>query len=183
MTASLWTIPLLPKLVSLAASLMRSTIATARPRAWSASAAETPTNPEPSTITSIVCDGTWKASPSAAPGASILDARSYRPRGEWFPTRAHSHDPALFPPRDDRGLVARDALSHLVRDRGSRLRRAGRDRRDPEGGGQGHLGERRKGRVRRRAHRRDREGRQARRHRVPDPSRRIHRPRFPFRPP
>ena len=52
----------------------------------------------------------------------------------------------------------------------------------PESGGEGDLGERVEGQVRRRADRRDREGDPARRDRLPDPPRRIHRPRRALRP-
>ena len=91
-------------------------------------------------------------------------------------------DPALFPPRDGRDLVAGDAVPHLVRDRGACGGRAGRARGDPEVGGRGDLeGEGR--RVRRRPHRRDRGGDQARRDRVPDASRRARRRRGALRAP
>ena len=50
-------------------------------------------------------------------------------------------DPALFPPRDGRDLVAGDALPHLVRDRGACRRRHGRARHHPEGGRQDDLGQ------------------------------------------
>jgi hypothetical protein len=53
------------------------------------------------------------------------------------------------------GLVAGDALSHLVRDRGRGRRRDGRDRPDPEGRRR-RSGRRATSQVRRRAHRRDR---------------------------
>jgi hypothetical protein len=46
--------------------------------------------------------------------------------------RLPRYDPALFPPRNGRHLVAGDEVPHLVRDRGACLRRAGRARRDPE---------------------------------------------------
>ena len=84
-------------------------------------------------------------------------------------------DPPLFPPRDDRALVAGDALSHLVRDRGRGGRGDGRDRPHSEGGGEGDPKQGRQGQVRRRADRRDRKDDQARRHRLPHPPRRIHR--------
>ena len=49
--------------------------------------------------------------------------------------------PALHPPRNGGDLVAGDALSHLVRDRGACRRRHGRARHHPEGGGQDDLGQ------------------------------------------
>ena len=83
-----------------------------------------------------------------------------------------SDDPALFPPRDGRDLVAGDQVPHLVRDRGACGRRPGRARGDPEGRGRGDLEGEGRG-VRRRPHRRDRGGDEARRDRVPDASRRA----------
>ena len=85
-------------------------------------------------------------------------------------------DPALFPPRDGRDLVAGDALPHLVRDRGARRRRHGRARHHPEGSRQENLGKGQGRQIRRRAHRRDRGRGQARRHRLPDASLRDRRP-------
>ncbi len=82
---------------------------------------------------------------------------------------------ALHPPADGGDLVAGDAVSHLVRDRGACRRRHGRTRHDPEGGGEEDLGKGQCGEIRHRAHRRDRARGQARRHRLPDPSCRIRR--------
>src|SRR5579863_8435996 len=55
--------PLFPKLVSPAAWGRRSISATARPRAESASAPDTPTIPAPSTMASTWCEGMKKLSP------------------------------------------------------------------------------------------------------------------------
>src|ERR1700677_2002041 len=137
-TPSVWMMPLLPKLVSPAASGRRSTSATVRPRAWSASAAETPTIPAPSTITSTVSEGIRR--PFSSFGRLILQ----RPRPARFSPsvpidpapkeqteRGIADDPALFPHRADRRLVAGAALPHLVRDRSLCVGGDGRDRRHP----------------------------------------------------
>ena len=76
----------------------------------------------------------------------------------------------------------RDALPHLVRDRGLCREAHGRARSHSQGIGEGDLGEGRQGEVRRRAHRRDREDDEARRHRLSHPSRRVHRRRRALRP-
>src|SRR5580693_5248595 len=140
--------PLLPKLVSPAASGRRSTSATVRPRAWSASAAETPTIPAPSTITSTVSEGIRR------PFSSFGRLTLQRPRPARFSPsvpidpapkeqteRGIADDPALFPPRDDRRLVVQDTLPHLVRDRSLCVGGDGRDRRHPESRGEDDLGE------------------------------------------
>src|SRR6202789_1252996 len=157
--------PLLPKLVSPAASGRRSTSATVRPRAWSASAAETPTIPAPSTMTSTVSEGIRR------PFSSFGRLTLQRPRPARFSPSVPidpapkeqtesvvANDPALFPPRDDRRMVARDALPNLVRDRSLRVRSDGRDRRNPKSSREDDLGEGFEGQVRRGSNRRDREG-------------------------
>src|ERR1700735_1317122 len=113
--------PLLPKLVSPAGSGSRSTSGTVRPRDWSASAAETPTIPAPSTMTSTECEGmglvfsfTDARRVAMARPARFSTAVPIDPAPKEQTESFVANDPALFPPRDDRSLVARDALPHLV---------------------------------------------------------------------
>ena len=78
-------------------------------------------------------------------------------------------------------LGPRDALSHLVRDRGARGLRHGRAGPDPQERGQGHLGQGLQGQVRHGPHRRDRARGQARRHRLPHAPGRARRTRGALR--
>ena len=84
--------------------------------------------------------------------------------------------PRYTRPEMARDLGPRDAVSHLVRDRGACRLRHGRPRPDPQGSGQGHLGEGLQGPVRSRAHRCHRARGEARRHRLPHASGRTRRP-------
>ena len=119
----------------------------------------------------------------ARAGANILVAGSaiFRGDGTYAENIAalrdaaavdRAHDPALFAPRNGGDLVAGNPLPHLVRDRGPRPRRHGDDRHGAEEGGQDRPREGRQGELRLGPHRRDRARGQARRHRLPHPSRR-----------
>ena len=92
-------------------------------------------------------------------------------------------DPPLYPPGNGLDLGAADALQDLVRDRGACRGRAGGAWRDPEGRRQDDLGQGQERHLRCRADRRDRARNQARRHRLPHPSRRDRRPRGALRAP
>ena len=67
-----------------------------------------------------------------------ISRRSAMPR-RW--RAGKRRDPPLFPPRDDRDLVAGNQIPHLVRDRGACGERHGRARHHPEGGGEENLGQ------------------------------------------
>ena len=101
-------------------------------------------------------------------------AKSNRPRSPKEARQRSSceltDDPALHQARNGGDLVAGDALSHLVRDRGACRRRHGRAWDHPEGGGDENLGQGQERQVRHRAHRGDRARDQARRRRLPHPS-------------
>ena len=73
---SLWTMPALPRLVSVAAAPARSTSVTARPLACRCNAAETPTIPAPSTTTSVRCKAT-RGSPDFGPEAGGASGSRY----------------------------------------------------------------------------------------------------------
>ncbi len=112
----------------------------------------------------------------AVGAAKVFDGGAARARRQAQLSGEDAHDSPLYPRADGRHLVARDTLSHLVRDRGACRVRHGRAWPDPQGGGQDHLGARLGGQVRRGAHRRDRARGQARRDRLPHASGRAHRP-------
>ena len=115
-------------------------------------------------------------------------ARRYRRLREWrsacYPPsddrrrrmERQPHGSPLQPPGNGGDLVAADAVSHLVRDRGACDDGARRPRRRTGGGGRDRLAQGRRGHLRRRAHRRHRARGQARRHRLPHPPRRDRRP-------
>src|SRR5690606_23610592 len=101
-------------------------------RGWRAKAARSI-----STIATTTCSNSIPAPSSSASPATPAAAS----RNQCRKKRAESHDSPLFPPRHGRHLVARNALPHLVRDRGPRHYRTRATGRGAEGSGGSDLGE------------------------------------------
>ena len=120
-------------------------------------AASPPTMPRASCRPAPMC---WSRVPpssgAATTKANIAAIRNAGGRRRSRRAEEAAHDPALLPPRDDRDLVAGDAIPHLVRDRGARDRRDGRTRHHAQGSGEEDLGQGQGRQIRCRPHRRDR---------------------------